>query len=309
MFLQIYNRDGTIFQNAVKILSKDISFSNVLWSGQTSLSLDLEYSNWDLLSKFVKFYVGEKLVFSGEIIDEQFDFFKTTSITIYWLYDLYNCISPRLTLDSHGAWIEYLSKKVNERYPFANITFDINSLESYTKAYTSYTLWSSILNDVVLDSKYDFFLGADWVVRFAENISTKTHFLSIGKDAEIIWGYIWRTKRDYVSEAIGIDGSVLTEIKNEEASNTWGIVSRGITQSSGNPTLLAKEIQKLLKNPSQKTPLKVKNNWQYEVWDFVTIENSKMNLQNIKIVKIDFSLDTAILHLDSYSSIYKNIKF
>jgi len=64
-----------------------------------------------------------------------------------------------------------------------------------------------------------------------------------------------------------------------------------------------------LQSPQKKTQLEItKNFWDIEVWDYVTVENSPVKIERVKIVKIDFSLTKAIIYLDAFSNIYTNLK-
>lgn len=322
MIIQIFNRDWTLENELVQVINNDFSFSNILWSWQTSLSLDIDYKEWDLLGKFIKFFIDERLVFSWQITDEKFNLVWFTTITAYWLYDLFNTFQTRTSIDTYWGQISYITRNASSRYPFFEWNMKIWELgkQDFLNSNSSYVNGTQMIREVINESKWDFFIWADWIVRFDKDISEKVHFLSIWQEAridwEIVWGSVWRTLKWYVSEARGIEtwgnwGDLNTYINNDEQSKVWGRVSRNIWSESGeySPISLMRATKNLLQNPLQNTSLEVKGDiWKYEVWDFVTIENSIVTIEKVKIVKIDFRREKAVLHLDNFSNIYKNLK-
>lgn len=154
------------------------------------------------------------------------------------------------------------------------------------------------------------------MIRFKENISEKVHFFSIGKDAEILSGGVGRSLKGYVSEAQGIESGgsgndMNVEIKlDPEVEEEFGRVSRSIRSSSGqySANSLARATRNKLSTPPYKTAFKIKSRqWEVEVGDYITLENTIPKVENVKIVKIDHSLHSATIYLDDFSNIYKNL--
>lgn len=159
MLLEIYTKDGVLYQSFSKIVSKNFNFSNILGSGQGSLTLDVNYQGWDLLGKIARLYIGEKLVYSGQVFNEYADFVGTTKITMFGLFDLFNHDDTTITLDTHGSYIVYAHRIISGRFPAANLTLDIHAKIGYSKSYADTpTLHTQTIKDAVKDAKYDFFL-------------------------------------------------------------------------------------------------------------------------------------------------------
>ncbi len=295
MILQILNIDWSEFKKFTRFQNNNFSFSNILWSWQTWLSLDINYYKFDLIWKFAKFFVDERLVYSWVITDEKFNFIDKTTITIDWAFSLFNRMETTLMYDIHQATVLYVARIIQWRYTVFSFERDIQWTDYFTPPTTkTYRKWWAIIRDVVSDSKYDFFVWADTKVRFAEQISNKVHKLTVWSDWDIVWGFIWVNMDNYVSRSQIIDTWVswtdtnYYTINEEDEAIYWraddNIWSTSWTYSWTNT---ARTARNLLQSPEKITRLTIKKDiWRFEVWDYVTIVNSPVKVENVKIVRI-----------------------
>lgn len=316
MILQILNIDWSEYKKFTRFQNDDFSFQNILWSWQTWLTLDIKYDKFDLIWKFAKFFVDDSLIYSGFVLDEKYDFNDKTTLTIEWVFWILNRITTTRDYSNHQATINYLYTLLTARYSVFDFSKDITDVDNYTPSTsTSYRTWSNIVKTIVKDSQYDFYFWADTKLIFKKQMSTKTHILKLWPDGDISWWFIWQNMSNYVSYAWIIDTWVTWTdtnfyIENEEDTAKFWRSSRQIwsTNWTYSWTKPARDARKMLQSPEKKTQIKVKKDiFKYQVWDYITIINSPVKIENVKIVSIVFTRYYATLKLDGFSNIYTNL--
>jgi len=308
MILEVLNIDWSPFIKFTEFLQNDFSFSNTLGTGQSRLSLNVEYKKMDLHWKICRFHVDNQLVYWGIIEEELYNLTGSTTIRIQgWFSMLYRLSTRNIWGDIEGAVVNTLIENYNERIGFPILTKDIDQGDNYSITYSSYVKWTQVISDVVKKSGFDFYIWADQVVRFKEKLSDTVHKLSIWN--EIQSGNIGINIREYVSRSSWVS----TSTTYSTGTIIWDYediywVSESNNESSDGSTVVLRTTLNNIKAPQKYCTLVVRKDiWKYQVWDRVTILNSPIEIKEVKILKIDFSRYSATLYLDDFKSIWKNL--
>ena len=300
--IYIENIDGSYNSN-YGILN-DITFTNILWSWQWYLVADIEVVSTSLAWKIVKVWIWDKIIYSWYVEEHLYLFNKISRLRCVWLYWLFTRFETSKNYYVDNAYINNLKSKIDSSFPWLVNWVELSS-ENYDYSVSWYSNYNSIIEGIISESWKEFFFWADRVIKYKENISTTTHLLTVWEEVYVDWSYISKSMIGYLSrtEISSEDYSSWEIINSEDELLYW--VSEHYEDSTWNITKKAVES---LSSPKDKTVLKVDTNWDYNVWDKVTLSWSDVIIEDVKILKITYWVNTSILYLDSYDSIYNNLK-
>jgi len=312
MKIIIKDLDSNIILETNEILNKNLSFSNILWSGQSGLNLTIKYLWFDLVWRFIEVFYEDKIIYWWIIYDEKLKFSWITDIQVIWRFDLFNRIETDKNFNLAQEIINYLIWWINQNY--INYKLKLNTeWETYIKNISWISSWWTIIRNIINELWYDFFIWADKIVHFKENISEKVWNLSFWADWDIKNGFIWQNITNYVSYMTVIsttDWELYNQYMiDEELEKKYWRWIKTIKENEINIWTISKMIRNGITPPQKKTRIELNyTNFNIIPWDFVTIINSPVEIKKIKIVKVDYTLTSTMIYLDVFSNIYKNLK-
>lgn len=321
--IQLYNHDGTYIQDipANKIIWETIGFSNVLGGGQfwLKISLNYKYSEIDLSWKFIKLYEWSNLLYFWIIQNIKYNFLSKITVNVIWIFDLLNRVDLHTLTTYQGTSIRLLLESIKAYYPLWEFTKDIElwRLDTLNTSDRSYS-WGELIRAYVSDSWFDFYLWADLKCVFKEVMSTTIHTLTIWKEINIDSSFYSEDISKLITDIVYTstsNASVRMQKINEDSEVRYWKIERDNYYNSTSTTTLWQQVQKDYQNLSYK---KINaeiliykseyNIFNIQVWDKVTILWTDIDITEVKILKIDFTLTTAKLTLDVYNNIVKNLK-
>lgn len=342
--IKVYNRINTVLKKTIspKDLLSDIWFSANLNWWLWDLNFELAYpitdtsiSYWDIINISIyndnnKNWLQIYMWYVTKIWRKQTTTRQTIEITCLWVASLLTDQVTTITLAwaTAGSYIKNLIDEYNWLY------WDIFIYDSSIEDWPVISDWEldwkylDIMSNISDRIWYNLFIDWYWKVYFKETSITPTHYLTNKKDLEdiyieedlewlvnsvkVIWEYeilIWWTQKAtaYLTETYEDAPSINLYWKKYE--EVW--LTTGIKNTSW-PYLSSYAQQYIIdrKDPKKQTTLVINRQYDLESikpWDTIKTRNFDYLLDNIKILKLNYSQDKVVLYLDRYISFWKQI--
>ena len=312
MRLKVFDISGNHIETIKKFSQDNFSFENYLNSGQSSLSLKIAKRNsLTLWGKFVELHVWEELVYSWIVEREFYNLQWYFSLYIIGMFSLFYRQDHRTRVWDHGGTMNMVYQTALTRYPLYVLGSEIEQWDTYSfTASSNYSTWDQVIREIVEDSWYEFYFGADKIFKFKENLSTTTHVISIWN--EIIWWNLWINLKNVVTRTQWINETSwydTDEIPSDFIEQLW-ITERTFREDSwwDNSLSLMRKATNALQDPENEWQIVIwTDHFKYQVGDRVTVNNSPIEVNGVKIVKISYSLHQCTLFLENFPSIVKNL--
>lgn len=325
---KVYQNDGTFkFTINPKSVKSDVNFSanENGGQGQLSLSLDYTFENWDINnSDFIQIRKGINLIYTWvcqKVNRTITSDIQEINIPLLWLWTM-----PGYLL-FYDAWYYVFTKNqdpaqtikdiitwINSIYTWNWLNYDASSIPDYWSSQSfdfNYTNCLDAINTVAERIGWSWFIDKDGKVYFKPKNATSSHNLTVWKDIEQIklsqdsekltnvlrlkydswvnvytdatsWGIYWRRQ-------IYIDKSDLTSAQADTFGNAY---------ISDN------------KDPINKTTILLNKNYDIEsikILENITVKNFNYSINNLKIVKYQYSVDRLLIELEAFDSFGKEL--
>ena len=334
--VKVYNSINTTLKKTIspKDVLSDISFSMNLNGGLWQQTIELAYSItdtsislWDII-KITMFNDNNKdwvqiyMWYVSKINRKQTTTRQTIVLTCLWIASLLTEEETTTSFAwlSAGDYVKQIIDAYNASY-WVVFSYTSSSIDAGWTMNSWYVKWTYLkcLNDIVTMQWYNLFIDWQWVVYFKAQPTTSTHFLTNKKDLESIeikedlesvinsinvagkykatlwWSvyydnYVYWTHEDATSVA-----TYWRRFKQEEILTSSQTVVDDYAQQFVNDN----------KDPIKETTLVINRKYNIESihpWHTIKIRNFEYALDNVKIIKISYTPDKAVLHLDKYIS-------
>lgn len=326
---KLYDKAWTYKQTINKLdIKSDISFSsNENW-GQGQLRLRLNYSfdsSTISATDIIKIYDKDVLIYTWivwKVTRKITNSYDEITVPILWLNILTSFILFKDT------WNYIFSKNQEPATTIKEIIDYINSI--YTAGWLSYT-WSTIIDywtSINIDFENDtcqnalikcieatdqkLFIDKSWVVYFNSKPVTPTHQLTVWKDIEEI--IVDEDSENIVNTLILERKSWITPYTDPTSIATYWLREKYISKTDLVDIWSANEFWANYiaenKNPVIKTKIVVNKNYDLKtlkVLDTIKVNNFKYLINNLQIVKLNYTTDKVILELETFDSFWKEI--
>ena len=306
--IKIYDKDfnfkTTLSERSV---SSDFSFSATVWSWVSTLKFDYY---WDYVIKhrdIVKIFRDWKLIYQWFVIwinrisDKSWD--KET-ITLSWMLWLLAFTPWPDWTYSNDPWV-----LIWNIFLTVSWLFNTDTIQNY---YTSLSLQSSgntcleFLKEMLKNtSDYWLFVSPNNEIIFSPY--EKEHILTYWK--EVYWIEIIESSSEYYNKfRVNYNWWNIMAQNNEDIEKYWESYLVVTDTNIKNYQTAQARINSLFQEYAIKKTIKVKVNSSFDYydikpWEVVTIRNTKWIIQNKPVKQAQYLKDSALLTLDSYSSL------
>ena len=288
-------------------VSSDFSFSATVWSWVSILKFDYYWDHIINHRDIVKIFRDWKLIYQWFVIwinrisDKSWN--KET-ITLSWM----------LWLLAFTPWPDWTYSNdpwalIRNIFLTACWLFNTDSIQNY---YTSLSLQSSgntcleFLKEILKNtSDYWLFVSPNNVIIFSPY--EKVHVLTYWK--EVYWIEIIESSSEYYNKfRVNYNWWNIIAQNNEGIGKYWESYLVVSDTNIKNYQTAQARINSLFQEYAIKKTIKVKVNSSFDYynikpWEVVTIRNIKWIIENKPVKQVQYSKDSAVLSLDSYSSL------
>lgn len=306
--IKIYDKDNN-FKTTLseRSVSSDFSFSATVWSWVSTLKFDYYWDHIINHRDIVKTFRDWKLIYQWFVIwinrisDKSWD--KET-ITLSWMLWL-------LAFTPWPDWTYSNNPWVLIRNIFLTVSwlFDTDTIQNY---YTSLSLQSSantcleFLKEILKNtSDYWLFISPNNEIIFSPY--EKEHILTYWK--EVYWIEVIESSSEYYNKfRVNYNWWNIIAQNNEDIGKYWESYLVVTDTNIKNYQTAQARINSLFQEYAIKKTIKVKVNSSFDYydikpWEVVTIRNTKWIIQNKPVKQAQYLKDSALLTLDSYSSL------
>jgi len=326
---KVYKKDWSFkFTINPKSVKNEVKFSanENWWQWQMLLSLNYDFDNATINnSDFIKIRKWTSLIYTWicqKITRRITSDIQEINIPLLWLWTLPGYL---MFFQEWGAWYSFTSNKdpslifkdvINwiGYYYWWWLSYDDTSIPLYwsNEEFTFYyTNCLEAMNDIATRIGWKWFIDKDWKVYFKPKDTSSSHNLTVWKDIEKI--ELSQDSEKLINN-IRVEHSSWVNIYIDEVSRTlyWNknkyFDKKSFTSAQAD-TFWNAYIEEN-KNPINKTTILVNKNYDIEsikVLENVTIKNFNYWINNLKIVKYQYSVDRLLIELEAFDSFWKEL--
>lgn len=269
------------------------------------------YPNWKLLYTWIISKIIWKITSWSETIELQllglwsllnFIYFKS-----WWNYNFSLNQDPATILKTI---IDYF----NTIYTWVWLNYGSNVIDywsSVNQSFNYHTCFSSIKN-TINSTDYWWSIRSNWELYYKPIPSSATHILTLNKDIDSIT--IEQDSEKITNKSI-IDYTTGNTSQQDVTSQTsyWLrelYESRTSLLDLSSANIYASNFVWKNKDPKKKTSIIINNSYDlelFEVWDTISVVNTTLQISNLQIKKIDYSIDKIKIELDEFDTIGKEL--
>lgn len=255
---------------------------------------------------------------------------QTVTLNCLWVASLlteYQNVVNYTSSDKAGDIAKNIIDAFNSAYGATLITYTSSTIDDWP------FMWDWSFTDNYLKnlisladySWYNLFIDWEWVARFKQASTTPDHLFMNKKDIEeinieedldavvnsvyVYWYYrqgLWGWER--------YDIYIYSEYEDATSIATYGKRYEKVEIKTNSQTYIDNYAQQYVedrKEPKKKTTLTINRKYNLEdikPWDIIKINNFEYLLSWVKVLKVNYTPDKAILYLDEYISFGEEIK-